>query len=539
MLLRALLSFVVVGGALATSSGSADEQPTCSALAKEAASQLVVVQEFEDAEEFQSNFFINFIETMGFIDLLEEQYPKGEERRIHAHGFPYEFQSQNSINSLTPTSIDATNDAINHVVMTDGLVKLLDQISSKIFVEEEKEAALSTNRLFIQNITLLAWVELNNEVERDYTFNGNKDGLTLLIPLGTNHDISVDIGDQNKEVTRSDVLFLGESHTGTLDLDESEAAVVLLLHLALPNGKSAAVSSGKTQKQQQSPLLASYNHDFAAHDLQPNAIEPVRWGRSRKQAARGAYRMGLSPDLAPGILAYLREIGLFDTFVDLLYSNPLDYTKRTNKRLNLQDKEWFVERPLDYNVFDMLFFIPATHHAHNDFLKALGRVGFDRVLDAIGTYFGWDGITCVHVSLLGLSQSDTTKNRMHQDYDDTGGKAFNLLIPLIMPKESTDPELVIEDPDDSVLGNYKYRYNEGVMVGDEARHATRQGVNYRETNEYRFFASVYVADANATNGADVIPNYYMDGYPFHDPQIAVDTAGSIWKRDDPTVKLPK
>lgn len=535
MLLRSLLSFVVIGGALA-SSDSENEEPTCSALAKEAASQLVVVQEFENAEEFQSNFFINFIETMGFIDILEEQYPTGEVRRIHAHGFPYEFQSQNSINSLKPTSIEATNDAINYALMTNGLAKLLDQISSKIFVGEENEEPLSSNRLYIQNVTILAWVELNNEAERDYILNGNNDGLTLLIPLGTNHDISVDIGDQNKEVTRYDALFLGESHTGTLDLDESEAAVVLLLHLALPDGKSTAASSST---QQQTPLVANYNHDFEAHDLQPNVIEPVRWGRSHKRAAKGAYRMGLSPDLAPGILSYLREIGLFDTFVDLLYSNPLDYTKRTNKRLNLQDKEWFVERPLDYNVFDMVFFIPATHHAHNDFLKALGKAGFDQVLDAIGTYFGWDGITCVHLSLLGLSQSDTTKNRMHQDYDDTGGKAFNLLIPLIMPKESTDPELVIEDPNDSVLGNYKYRYNEGVMVGDEARHATRQGVNYRETNEYRFFASVYVADANATNGADVIPNYYMDGYPFHDPQIAVDTAGSIWKRDDPTVKLPK
>jgi len=123
------------------------------------------------------------------------------------------------------------------------------------------------------------------------------------------------------------------------------------------------------------------------------------------------------------------------------------------------------------------------------------------------------------------------------DFHETGGKGFNVLVPLILP-DSDQKELVIFSPTDATEGGrHKYAYEQGVMVGDHCYHATAD-VDYREKKQFRFFAGLYVCDVNEENKESATPDYYVDGFPFKDGEISMANAGKHWNPNDPSIKLP-
>jgi len=83
-----------------------------------------------------------------------------------------------------------------------------------------------------------------------------------------------------------------------------------------------------------------------------------------------------------------------------------------------------------------------------------------------------------------------------------------VIIPLILANE-TGPELDIVEHyngglDRARAGRYRYEYDVGSMLGDDAFHAT-SAVDYRTTKEFRLAATIYVADINNAN-VDAIMN---------------------------------
>jgi hypothetical protein len=177
---------------------------------------------------------------------------------------------------------------------------------------------------------------------------------------------------------------------------------------------------------------------------------------------------------------------------------------------------------------------PSDEQAHEDFLRALSAAGFDDLLDRVGRYFGYDGLVAYHLTFIAVSYCD--KGFVHHDVESIGGQMFNVIVPLALASE-TGPELEILDEDSNLLGNYKYEANASILVGDSANHATG-AVDYRYTGEIRVAATIYIADANEEN-AGVLMKHFTQEFPRSgDVKFLLDRAGSHWKKDDPSKRLP-
>lgn len=117
--------------------------------------------------------------------------------------------------------------------------------------------------------------------------------------------------------------------------------------------------------------------------------------------------------------------------------------------------------------------------------------------------------------------------------EQTQGKVFNIIIPLLSAKE-TGPELDIQDYETGDVGRYRYEPNVAIMQGDDATHAT-SAIDYM--NEFRLALSVYVADMNEDN-VESIADAVTQLYPPRDPDLFLSWAGMHWDPNDPAKKLP-
>jgi hypothetical protein len=76
------------------------------------------------------------------------------------------------------------------------------------------------------------------------------------------------------------------------------------------------------------------------------------------------------------------------------------------------------------------------------------------------------------------------------------------------------------------------------MMGDNAFHAT-SAADYRTSREMRMAATIYIADINEEN-IDSIMDHHTQHYPPSDqPLVLLDMAGTHWKADDPSIRLPE
>lgn len=87
------------------------------------------------------------------------------------------------------------------------------------------------------------------------------------------------------------------------------------------------------------------------------------------------------------------------------------------------------------------------------------------------------------------------------------------------------------------MGRYRYEYDVASMMGDDSMHAS-SACDYRTTKEMRMAATVYIADVNEDNVERIVSDY-TQAYPPADPEMLLGWAGRHWRKDDPSVKLPK
>mmetsp|Transcript_24552 Transcript_24552/g.36402 ORF Transcript_24552/g.36402 Transcript_24552/m.36402 type:complete len:346 (-) Transcript_24552:223-1260(-) len=291
--------------------------------------------------------------------------------------------------------------------------------------------------------------------------------------------------------------------------------------------------------------------DFESSELAPNAISSIKWSSSGQTVSPNSYRLGLDPKLTESLLEYCNDTGITKVFWSLLVNNnPLDPDTYTTIASQCDATSWFVQRPETKWSSNAHWISPKDEAAHDEYLKVLSKGGFDKTLEVIGKRFDFNGLVAYHLSFIGVSHC--THGYLHHDFTEVEGKGFNLIIPLMLAK-NTAPELDISElqqlnnnkdaqktttaDDDVVVGRYKYTMDEANMVGDYVGHAT-SACDYLEAGDMRIAATVYIADVNAGN-AERLVKYFTQNYPpKKDLQHLLDRAGSHWKHDDPTKQLP-
>lgn len=280
--------------------------------------------------------------------------------------------------------------------------------------------------------------------------------------------------------------------------------------------------------------------DFIASHLGPGQMAPIRWKNGTKVVTPWAFRMGLPERVGQVLMDYCNRMGITDILRHVtVEGNGLEPGTETHLQLNGDD--WYLQRPDKEWRSNMHWFSPGSAAAHEDYLQTLSLAGFDEILESVGEHLGMDGLVAYHVTFIGVSFSN--RGYLHTDVIETGGKVYNVIIPLLLANE-TGPELDLqgyrEDQPTNTngeVGRYRYEQNVASMMGDEARHAT-SACDYRQTMDMRMAATVYIADVNNVNAVSIL-NHYTQAYPPTDMELLKSWIGRHWKRNDRTRKLPK
>jgi SET domain len=287
--------------------------------------------------------------------------------------------------------------------------------------------------------------------------------------------------------------------------------------------------------------------DFLASPLVPGQMAVIRWNDSSEAATPWAFRIGLPSRVRKLLRQYCDKMGITEILRHVtLEGNALK--PGTETHMDLEGDDWYLQRPDSNWRSNMHWFSPGAGPAHEHYLQALSVAGFDEVLKGIGEHLGMDGLVAFHVTFIGVSYSN--RGYLHRDVDHTGGKVFNIIIPLLLANE-TGPELDLEiwKPDNFCLkpdlaanekcriGRYRYEYDVASLMGDDAVHAT-SACDYRYRKEMRMAATVYVADVNEVNAENII-RHFTQAYPPRDIDLLKSWIGHHWKKDDISRHLPE
>uniref|UniRef100_A0A7S2UPT8 Uncharacterized protein n=1 Tax=Attheya septentrionalis TaxID=420275 RepID=A0A7S2UPT8_9STRA len=265
-----------------------------------------------------------------------------------------------------------------------------------------------------------------------------------------------------------------------------------------------------------SPLKAAkHTEKSILPKIKPGQVVPFSY-------ALNAARVGLPTNLRDDMLAYCDRLGITDRFHELTGDNPLEPDEKHVENFN--GTNWSVWRPAGHWHSNIHWIDPQDDGAQQSFLSELGASGFDIILDAIGTYYGLDTITCHEVSFFALSYS-ASNPYLHHDFHETGGKGFNVIFPLLLVEGST-PEVDIEDQNTLELHGVQYEYNAAVVLGDNAKHRSAP-VEYTENGGMRLSVSVYFSDITEDN-VDKFLSEYTPSVPELDHDSLLAKRGLHW-----------
>lgn len=268
---------------------------------------------------------------------------------------------------------------------------------------------------------------------------------------------------------------------------------------------------------------AELNGEFVQPLLEPGEMRRLEWKEDGKLVDPYINEIGLPEMLQPMLLDYAERNGFLDRFKDLVGEHPFPIDSWETEKMN--GLWWSVQRTTQKYFSNMHWIGPHDKEANEDLLKVFGSTGFDKVVDGLARNFGLKTATVMHPTFIAVS--DATGHFFHYDFSDTGGKAFNIIIPLI-DVPGAGPELTImDDLDDEKIGGYKYRKNHAMVFGDDGMHCTAKA-HYEEG--YRLGITIFVAEITEENVKDVISGYSQAYPPQNDPQWALDHAGLHYGR---------
>ena len=283
----------------------------------------------------------------------------------------------------------------------------------------------------------------------------------------------------------------------------------------------------------------------------PLCCEPMVW-EDGKQISENAFCVDLPKELLKELRDYADQMGITDMYRRLLVVDGQPLLPGTEYKKDFQGYNWMVQRPKSHWASNMHWTSPADETAHDDYLRVLSAGGFDEVLEKVGAYFNLEGLSAYHLSFIGVSHCE--KGFIHADVNDSGRKAFNMIIPLIL-QEDEGPELEILSDDETITQYYKYEYNVASMVGDNALHATASCDYQTQSSKptttttstttknggetiMRMAATVYIGDITPENVNHLLMSLTQAYPPVGNAQHLLDRAGSHWSKSNPSKKLP-
>lgn len=251
--------------------------------------------------------------------------------------------------------------------------------------------------------------------------------------------------------------------------------------------------------------------DYLIEPVSRGQVFPLKWADDKKLIDPYAALVGLPDRLVPTIQSYVKQLGLYELFHELLYEDPCEqsggrFYRTMNPHANGTNTDlwWYAMRPGRRWNSDMHWFSVSNERTHEFMLRMLAEGGLEEALDAIGRHYNLDSIMIESATFVAVSHCEDSF--LHTDFEDVDGKAFNLLIP-VHAVSGSGPELsVAGDRYVIVKGKQKLRevrtgikYDEGVgmLVGDNTRHGTRE-CDHRADGEIRIGLSVYFADLTPT-----------------------------------------
>jgi hypothetical protein len=143
--------------------------------------------------------------------------------------------------------------------------------------------------------------------------------------------------------------------------------------------------------------------------------------------------MKLPDQVTSGLRAYCDRVGITEKFCSLILGGKA-LEPGTDEYVKLEGNEWYVQRPDNWWKSNMHWISPGGPGAQDSYLEVLGESGFDDVLKAIDENLGLDGLVCYHLTFIGVSYSQ--KSYIHYDFSEVDGKAYNVIIPLLLANET-------------------------------------------------------------------------------------------------------
>ena len=257
--------------------------------------------------------------------------------------------------------------------------------------------------------------------------------------------------------------------------------------------------------------------------LKPGEIAPVVWAHNGKPVTKTAWMVGLPPGFSDHMLQYSNEMGITKMYDTLLEGDPL----KSNEWFVFDTKgeKWFAQRYESKSWSFNIHYIAAWDEAARvSFLRALGKGGYDTVLESIGNHFGYENITCFHLSFMGVSECD--KSVTHADVYASGEKGLNIIFPIVTV-DGSKPELDIQSDNTNIVTSVKYTRDLAYIMSDYGYHKT-SSIEYEGKGQNRVVVGMYCGQIDESNAE--MMKYIYDGEhpaPFLD-QFNLPLADPHW-----------
>ncbi|KAL7492611.1 hypothetical protein ACHAWT_002390 [Skeletonema menzelii] len=281
--------------------------------------------------------------------------------------------------------------------------------------------------------------------------------------------------------------------------------------------------------------------DFVSfHNLPPGQIAPILWRNKTNNTNVGgkivsqyAFQITLPPNLIPTLLNYTSQLGIIDKFREFTSTSPMPTSPNEDSHhgqfVTFGSNRWYAQRPAKKFQSNMHWISPADERTQEEYLRVLFAGGFGEILDKIGKALLLDGLVAYHLTFLAVSKS--IRGYTHHDTTSTGGRVYNVIIPLLL-EEDVDPELILIDDVTGERGGYKYEVGVAALMGDDVVHGTMECDYTEERGGMRLAATVYIADINDLNVKEVADRTLTQIFPMADQDWLFAQIGRHWWNDD-------
>ena len=364
----------------------------------------------------------------------------------------------------------------------------------------------------------------NAEKEEDCPLeNQTEDGRCLTTAEGYYEEEDYDY-EEEEDTEEEDYDEDSEEESSIIDEDKYTHVP---LHI-LPQFEKPREDADYYLSEEESPLF------LLPKSLEPGQMERVFWRRTGSPMQdEEAYVVGIPPQVLSETLKYLEETGIMEIIQDFLYGKQaLDL--EDHRVIQIKDGNNLAFRGSMWSGTNMLWIDPADERCYESFLSILRRSGFDIVMNALGRAFGLDGLQPDGVGLITNSYFNKKEDlgQVHTDLPWARGKFYNILIPIVIPKNGY--QLYIGDGDD--FGKVDMRHHVGLVAGAATYHGTGE-CDYRDTEEFRVALSVYVSDVNESNSQGIADDSTSIWPVTGDAEFSLAQAGRAWRKDGSSTML--